>query len=290
MTFRPAVVSLRAHGQSPVLPFARCVGLLLSVSRCGRCSCWCRFRVRSPVVGVPGLCWMWRDVPFARQWRPVVGVLRLCWLLPLSLGCFCRPHASVHRPSITCLTVFPRASPPPPRVTFRLVVAPLRGPGRSPVLPFACCVGSLLSVGRCGRCSSPPPPRYSINQPLSKGLILTSCQTHSVQHFSIVLQLSPLGRGRITVASVRTRWAQLPAPNPSQPSVSVGSLLVHRHPVLLELGLLVCRRIHPAARSLSQRRILDNTQACTKPNQNQSPSTQWPNGPRNTETCFTSDI
>ena len=39
-----------------------------------------------------------------------------------------------------------------PCVTFRLVVAPLRGPGRSPVLPFACCVGSLLSVGRCGWC------------------------------------------------------------------------------------------------------------------------------------------
>ena len=32
-------------------------------------------RSRSPVVGVPGLCWMWRDVPFARQRRPVVGVL-----------------------------------------------------------------------------------------------------------------------------------------------------------------------------------------------------------------------
>ena len=42
---------------------------------------------------------------------------------------------------------------PPPRVTFRRVVAPLRGPGQSPVLPFACCVGSLRSVGRCGRCS-----------------------------------------------------------------------------------------------------------------------------------------
>ena len=33
-------------GQSPVLPFACCVGSLLSVGRCGRCSCWCRFRVR----------------------------------------------------------------------------------------------------------------------------------------------------------------------------------------------------------------------------------------------------
>ena len=47
----------------------------------------------------------------------------------------------------------PSPRPPPPCVTFRLVVAPLRGPGQSPVLPFACCVGSLLSVGRCGRCS-----------------------------------------------------------------------------------------------------------------------------------------
>ena len=42
---------------------------------------------------------------------------------------------------------------PPPCVTFRRVVVPLRGPGQSPVLPFACCVGSLRSVGRCGRCS-----------------------------------------------------------------------------------------------------------------------------------------
>ena len=33
-------------GQSPALPFACCVGSLLSVGRCGRCSCWCRFRVR----------------------------------------------------------------------------------------------------------------------------------------------------------------------------------------------------------------------------------------------------
>ena len=31
-------------------------------------------RSRSPVVGVPGLCWTWRDVPFACQRRPVVGV------------------------------------------------------------------------------------------------------------------------------------------------------------------------------------------------------------------------
>ena len=64
-------------------------------------------RSRSPVVGVPGLCWMWHGVPFARQWRPVVGVLRLCWLLPGSFDCVCCPRTSVHRPSITCLAVFP---------------------------------------------------------------------------------------------------------------------------------------------------------------------------------------
>ena len=46
-----------------------------------------------------------------------------------------------------------RCSALPPCVTFRRVVAPFRGPGQSPGLPFACCVGSLRSVGRCGRCS-----------------------------------------------------------------------------------------------------------------------------------------
>ena len=49
--------------------------------------------------------------------------------------------------------VLSQRTPPPPRVTFRRVVVPLRGPGQSPVLRFACCVGSLCSVGRCGRCS-----------------------------------------------------------------------------------------------------------------------------------------
>ena len=46
VTFRLVVAPLRGPGQSPVLPFACCVGLLLSVGRRGRCSCWCRFRVR----------------------------------------------------------------------------------------------------------------------------------------------------------------------------------------------------------------------------------------------------
>ena len=43
-------------------------------------------RSRSPVVGVPGLCWIWHGVPFARQRRPIIGVLRMCWLLPGSPG------------------------------------------------------------------------------------------------------------------------------------------------------------------------------------------------------------
>ena len=63
-------------------------------------------RSRSPVVGVLGLRWMWYGVPFARQRRPIIGVLRMCWLLPGSCDCFCRPHTSVHRPSIACLAVF----------------------------------------------------------------------------------------------------------------------------------------------------------------------------------------
>ena len=62
-------------------------------------------RSRSPVVGVLGLCWMWHGVPFARQGRPIIGVLRMCW----SFDCFCCPRASVHRPSVACLAVFPCA-------------------------------------------------------------------------------------------------------------------------------------------------------------------------------------
>ena len=41
----------------------------------------------------------------------------------------------------------------PPCVTFRQVAVSLRGPGQSPVLPSACCAGSLRSVGRCVLCS-----------------------------------------------------------------------------------------------------------------------------------------
>ena len=78
VTFRLVVVSLRGPGQSPVLPFACCVGWLLPVGRCGRCSCWCRFRVR----GVQWLvCWGCAgcgSICRARQRRSVVAVLGLC--------------------------------------------------------------------------------------------------------------------------------------------------------------------------------------------------------------------
>ena len=47
VTLRPVVVFLRGPGQSPALPFACCVGSLRCDGRCGRCSCWCRFRVRA---------------------------------------------------------------------------------------------------------------------------------------------------------------------------------------------------------------------------------------------------
>ena len=102
-------------------------------------------RSRSPVVGVPGLCWMWHGVPFARQWRPVVSVWRLCWLLAGSFDCFCCPRASVHRPSITPLP------PPHPPLIYCLVAnrAPafVRGQaGRKELAPVV-----QIQTSCCGR-------------------------------------------------------------------------------------------------------------------------------------------
>ena len=62
-----------------------------------------------------------------------------------------RPEPGTHVRGLGARAPF--KAPPPPCVTFRRVVVSLRGPGQSPILPFACCVGSLRSVGRCGRCS-----------------------------------------------------------------------------------------------------------------------------------------
>ena len=117
VTLRRGVAPLQGPGQSPLRPFACCVGALRSVGRCGRCSCWCRFRVR-------GAQWV--------RWgcAECGGMCRLCvsgpssWRIGGCAGC-CGGR----------LTVFAAHTPLPPCVTFRLVVAPLRGPGRSPVLP-----------------------------------------------------------------------------------------------------------------------------------------------------------
>ena len=110
VTFRLVVVSLLGPGQSPVLPFACCVGSLLSVSHCGRCSCWCRFRVREAQWLV---CWGCAECGRVCRLR-VSGarLLGLCWLLWGSFDCFCCPHTSVLRPSTTCVAAFPCACGP----------------------------------------------------------------------------------------------------------------------------------------------------------------------------------
>ena len=54
-------------------------------------------------------------------------------------------------PPTTCPSQCPHHVPP--CVTFRRVAVSLRGPGQSPVLPFACCARSLRSDGHCGLCS-----------------------------------------------------------------------------------------------------------------------------------------
>ena len=119
MTFRRVVVSLRGPGRSPVLPFACCVGSLCSVGRCGRCSCRVSFpRSQSPVVGVPGLCWMWRDVPFACQRLPVVGVLGVVLVVAgvvslLSLSTRLCPQAVHSLPRSVSVCVRPRCPAPP---------------------------------------------------------------------------------------------------------------------------------------------------------------------------------
>ena len=87
VTFRRVVVSLQGPGQSPVLPFACCVGSLRSVGRCGRCSRWCRFHVRGApslvcrgCAGCGGMCRSWRPVPRSRTPRdpPVLPPMTGC--------------------------------------------------------------------------------------------------------------------------------------------------------------------------------------------------------------------
>ena len=60
-------------------------------------------RSRSPVVGVPGLCRMWRDVPFVRQRRPAVDLLGVVLVV-----------APMGSPSAPQKERSPNDAPPPP--------------------------------------------------------------------------------------------------------------------------------------------------------------------------------
>ena len=122
VTFRWAAISLRGPGQSPVLPFACCY-VLTAAAACVPCGVV--FALAGPSSwrsgGCAGCCGG-RFTFFAAHSPPHSGCP------PLASRCF-RGHM------------------------VRRVAVSSQGPGQSPVLPFACCVGSLCSDGRCGPCS-----------------------------------------------------------------------------------------------------------------------------------------
>ena len=107
VTFRRVVVLLRGPGQSPLLPFACCVGSLRSVGRCGRCSCRRRFCVRRAQWLV---CWGCAECGGMCCLRVSGAQLLAYWgcacLWRGWFACFCCPHTSVLRPSTTCLAAF----------------------------------------------------------------------------------------------------------------------------------------------------------------------------------------
>ena len=77
----------------------------------------------------------------------------------LSLQCQAPPPPTLAAPPPPPRALDPRGNipkatvPSTPCVTFCLVADSLWGGGQSAVLPFTCCIGLLLSVGRCSRCS-----------------------------------------------------------------------------------------------------------------------------------------
>ena len=119
----------------------------------------CCFFTGPCTVTRSSLCMLGQVAAFCRPLRPVfllvsfphsrspeIDVLGLCWLVRGSCLGFCCPLPSAFWSSTTCLAVFPWACGPSGCCS-------LWGPAQSPVLPFACCVGSLCSDGRCGLCS-----------------------------------------------------------------------------------------------------------------------------------------
>ena len=91
VTFRRVVVSLWGPGQSPVLPFACCVGSLRFVGRCGPCSCWCRFRVGGPhswrTGRKPGQNGGWNRNATRPLWLATPNELSLCTYLNQKRWC-----------------------------------------------------------------------------------------------------------------------------------------------------------------------------------------------------------
>ena len=105
------------------------------------------------------MCWCNDPPPMEKQkrWPIFVGGEKLVNAANYrreapSEGFFPCPPPPPPSPGLRLKEVMP-PPPPPPCVTFCRVAVSLRGPGQSPVLPFVCCVGSLPSDGRGGRCS-----------------------------------------------------------------------------------------------------------------------------------------
>ena len=118
------------------------------------------------------------DVPFiqahagASPWRTVVTRCVLDWCTSSTVyyavqngsSCHMSMLADYRSPSVYCRSMSPehsvilRRGPSQipfvraPCVTFRRAAVSLWSAGQSPVLPFACCVGSLRSDGRCILC------------------------------------------------------------------------------------------------------------------------------------------
>ena len=128
VALRRVAVALRGPGQSPVLPFACCVGSLRSVGRCGRCSCWCRFRVRGAqslvcrgCAGCGGMCRL--HISGAQS----LAYWGLCWLLRGLFDGFGFPplHPAIREASLAGQELWPWGRPPPRRLR---PMALLRGP------------------------------------------------------------------------------------------------------------------------------------------------------------------
>ena len=130
VTFRLVVVPLRGPGQSPILPFACCVGLLLL-----------------PAAAAGALAGVVSAFAEPSSWC-VGAVLNVEWCAVCASAApnSCRIGGGVWP------NMYP--PPPPPRVTFRpsscvtfrLSLVAIRGPRQSPDLPFTECVRSLLST------------------------------------------------------------------------------------------------------------------------------------------------